>query len=367
LLAARWSELLIAAERDRSAGVPRRPARYYPWSWRWLPRWWRRLRRRGARVRRRLARTRARHGAGRPPGDLPAARIGSTAAVKEITVAWKDMVNTGLVRTTGYRLTRAQPGGGTGGGSGGGSGKAAGAARKAPRGTSAPVRAKSALPRDFDDEAVRTIRGVRAWTMTSPEKLNALILAVRYVVRHQIPGDVVECGVWRGGSMQAAARTLIACGDTSRDLYLFDTFEGMPPPADEDRRHDGRSAAELLASSSRTANVWAVATLDDVRAGMSQVGYPAAHVHYVPGLVEDTVPERAPEQISILRLDTDWYASTKHELETLYPRLASGGVLLLDDYGWWQGSRKAVDEFLDESGERLLLLRMGSGRIAVKP
>ena len=85
--------------------------------------------------------------------------------------------------------------------------------------------------------------------MTGPEKVNALILAVRYVARHQIPGDIVECGVWRGGSMQAVARTLIAAGDTSRDLYLFDTFEGMPPPSEDDRRHDGRAAADLLASS----------------------------------------------------------------------------------------------------------------------
>ena len=84
-------------------------------------------------------------------------------------------------------------------------------------------------------------------------------------------------------------------------------------------------------------------------------------------MVEDTTPGQAPDQISILRLDTDWYASTKHELEHLYSRLSPGGVLLLDDYGWWQGSRKAVDEFLDLTGERLLLLRMAEGRIAVKP
>lgn len=90
-------------------------------------------------------------------------------------------------------------------------------------------------------------------------------------------------------------------------------------------------------------------------------------MHYIKGMVEDTVPVRAPETISILRLDTDWYASTRHELTHLYPRLSSGGVLIIDDYGYWQGSRRAVDEFLAETGARLLLTRISAGRIAVKP
>lgn len=264
-------------------------------------------------------------------------------------MAWKDTVNRALTRATGYQLTRA------------------GAGARQPAATAVGKAKLAALPKDYDDDAVRTIHDVKPWTMTSPEKLNALILAVRHVVRHKVPGDIVECGVWRGGSMQATARTLLQAGDTSRHLYLFDTFEGMPPPTEEDRRQDGRSAAELMAASARTSGVWAVASLDDVRAGMARTGYPEHLVHYVPGLVEDTVPQQAPEQISVLRLDTDWYASTKHELDTLYPRLVSGGVLLIDDYGWWQGSRKAVDEFLDETGEPLLLLRMAEGRVAVKP
>jgi O-methyltransferase len=223
------------------------------------------------------------------------------------------------------------------------------------------------LPADYDDETREIIHAVRPYTMTSPERLNALVLACRYVTRYGIPGAVVECGVWRGGSMQAAARTLLAAGDTSRELYLFDTFEGMPPPTDKDLRRDGESAADLLARRDKDSPIWAVATLSDVQEGFTQVPYPAERVHFVQGLVEDTVPAKAPEEISILRLDTDWYASTRHELEHLYPRLVSGGVLLIDDYGWWQGSREAVDEFLEKTGARLLLLRMDEGRIAVKP
>ena len=275
-------------------------------------------------------------------------------------MTWKDTVNTGLVRLTGYELARPVLGGRS---------SATGKAQPATRAgaASAGKPAAPALPKDYDAEAVRTILAVKPWTMTSPEKLNALILAVRHVVKHKIPGDIVECGVWRGGSMQATARTLLEADDTSRHLYLFDTFEGMPPPTEEDRRQDGQSAAELLAANERTSGVWAVASLEDVQEGMAQVAYPEDQVHFVPGMVEDTVPGRAPEQISVLRLDTDWYASTKHELETLYPRLVSGGVLLIDDYGWWQGSRKAVDEYLEQTGEQLLLLRMAEGRIAVKP
>ncbi|WP_353510045.1 TylF/MycF/NovP-related O-methyltransferase [Intrasporangium sp.] len=291
-------------------------------------------------------------------------------------MGWRDKVNGALSRLTGYELRRAplNPVAARAGGKGARVRSAepalAGAAPASPGKTiTTPAAAKQLqLPRDYDEAAQATIREVKPWTMTSPEKLNALILSVRHVVKHDIPGAVVECGVWRGGSMQAAARTLMEAGDTSRGLYLFDTFEGMSAPTDKDRRrHDGASAADLLHSSPKESGVWAVATLDHVQSGMARIGYPEERVHYVQGMVEDTIPERAPEQISILRLDTDWYESTKHELNHLYPRLSSGGVLLLDDYGWWEGAKTAVDEWLEKTGERLLLLRMAEGRVAVKP
>ncbi|MER5968994.1 TylF/MycF/NovP-related O-methyltransferase [Streptomyces sp. NPDC002055] len=258
-------------------------------------------------------------------------------------MGWRQRANRSLERLTGYELRRPVP-------------------PPAP-----PAKPKAGLPADYDDEARRTVHAVRPYTMTSPERLNALVLATRYVSRHGLPGAVVECGVWRGGSMQAVARTLLSVGDTGRDLYLFDTFEGMPPPTEKDRRRDGEMASDLLSRRSKDHPIWAVATLEDVQEGMAQIPYPEDRVHYVPGRVEDTIPAGAPEEIAVLRLDTDWYASTRHELEYLYPRLVSGGVLLIDDYGWWQGSREAVDEFLEKTGARLLLLRMDEGRIAVKP
>jgi O-methyltransferase len=276
-------------------------------------------------------------------------------------VAAKTRINQALERLTGHVLVQSS--------SIDDLRRKAARAKKKPAAKPKPKPKQKALPADYDDEAKEIVRAVRPWTMTGADKIYALIQAVRYVNRHRIPGDVVECGVWRGGSMQAAARTLLSVGDTSRDLHLFDTFDGMPPPTERDvRRSDERTAEELLAEQTRERGpVWAVATLGDVKEGFQQVPYPSERIHFVQGRVEETIPEAAPEQISILRLDTDWYESTRHELEHLYPRLSPGGVLLLDDYGYWEGAREAVDEFLDETGERLLLVRMASGRLAVKP
>ena len=223
------------------------------------------------------------------------------------------------------------------------------------------------FPGDFDEDYRDIIRAVRPYTMTGNGKLHALISATRYVQRFSIPGAVVECGVWRGGSMHAVARTLAGLGATDRDLYLYDTFGGMTEPGDKDRRHDGTSAAQILGAADKSATVWAVASLDDVKAGFETVPYPRERVHYVEGPIEQTVPAQMPDQIAILRLDTDWYESTAHEFEHLYPRLVSGGVLMIDDYGFWKGSREATDEFMERTGERLLLVRMDSGRVAIKP
>ncbi|MGW8376792.1 TylF/MycF/NovP-related O-methyltransferase [Streptomyces sp. ODS28] len=269
---------------------------------------------------------------------------------------WRNAVNGAMRGLTGYELRRPPP-----------DRPRAPAPAAPPPAAAVTAPPPPAFPEDYDEEARRIITEVKPYTMTSPERLNALILAVRHVHRHGIAGGIVECGVWRGGSMQAAAKTLLSLGERDRDLHLFDTFEGMPPPTDEDLRRDGKSAAELLAAQGRERPIWAVAGLEDVQAGFRTLAYPGHRIHYVTGMVEDTVPARAPDRIAVLRLDTDWYASTKHELEHLYPRLAHGGVLLLDDYGYWQGSRQAVDEYLEKTGERLLLLRMDEGRIAVKP
>jgi O-methyltransferase len=223
-------------------------------------------------------------------------------------------------------------------------------------------------PPDFDGPTVQMIEAVRPFTMTSPERLFALRTAVEYVSRHRVPGAVVECGVWRGGSMMAVARTLLEQNDRDRTLYLFDTFDGMSPPTARDRTFSGDPADDLLSrADKRTDHVWAYSPLEEVQRAMESTGYDPNNVRYVVGPVERTLPREAPEAIALLRLDTDWYESTYHELVHLYPRLSVGGVLIIDDYGYWQGAREAVDQYVRENTLNLLFNRIDfTGRIAVK-
>jgi O-methyltransferase len=143
----------------------------------------------------------------------------------------------------------------------------------------------------------------------------------------------------------------------------------MPAPGDRDVRNDtGEHAADILATRGREDNVfWARAPLELVQQNIGSTAYPSALVAYHKGKVEDTLPDLAPERVALLRLDTDWYESTRHELVHLYPRLASGGVLIIDDYGFWRGARQATDEYFRESGAKILLNRIdATGRIGVK-
>jgi hypothetical protein len=212
-----------------------------------------------------------------------------------------------------------------------------------------------------------TIAKVAPCTMTGIERRAALLNAVDHIVRYRIPGDIVECGVWRGGSMMLVALTLLARGDTSRDLWLYDPFEGMSEPGEDDRSLSGESASAQLARSARDEPVLARASLEDVRSNLASTGYPQDRIRFVQGKVEDTIPMTVPAQISLLRLDTDWYESTRHELTHLYPRLVRHGVLIIDDYGHWRGARKAVDEYFAGRTEPVFLHRVDyTARLVVR-
>jgi hypothetical protein len=205
--------------------------------------------------------------------------------------------------------------------------------------------------------------------MTSPERIVALCEAVDHIQRHAIPGAIVECGVWRGGSMMAAARTLLAHGQTDRELWLYDTFEGMTSPRSCDVDYLGRDAAHLLATESRDEDVsiWCVSPLDTVKHNLNSTGYPPHRIRYVVGDVQETLKNQRPDAIALLRLDTDWYESTRCELEQLFPRLVPGGILLVDDYGHWRGCRRAVDEYFAEHHVQMMLSRIDyTGRMGVK-
>jgi O-methyltransferase len=221
--------------------------------------------------------------------------------------------------------------------------------------------------RAVSEQERRTVDRVLPFTNTSVERVLALINATAYITSNSIPGDITECGVWRGGSMMAVALTLLAHGDQSRRLFLYDTFEGMSEPTDHDTTPWGDSAAALLERYPRGTGPWCYAGIDEVRANLVSTGYPAEKIIMVAGRVEDTIPRHLPGELSLLRLDTDWYESTQHELTHLYPLLVRNGILIIDDYGHWQGARKAVDEyFMAQPGVNFLHRIDYTGRLLVK-
>jgi O-methyltransferase len=207
------------------------------------------------------------------------------------------------------------------------------------------------------------------YTMTSAERMYGLYCSVDYILSNNIKGSFVECGVWRGGSSMLIAKMLSNRKLNDRKMYLYDTFEGMSEPTSNDVDSGGNDAAELLkkAVSEKEESVWCLADLADVQHNMRLTNFSEENIFYIKGKVEDTIPKTMPEPIALLRLDTDWYESTKHELTHLYPKLSTNGVLIIDDYGYWEGCRKAVDEYFSEQKENILLNRIdNTGRMGVK-
>jgi O-methyltransferase len=223
---------------------------------------------------------------------------------------------------------------------------------------------------DLDPAFVELYERAAPYTMTSVERMYALYQGLRHIEAAGLEGDVVECGVWRGGSSMLAAATLRVLGDETRTLWLYDTFEGMSEPGERDVALTGVRMADVWDRhrDDHASDLLCYSTLDEVRANMAGAGLPEGRLRFVQGKVEETIPGEAPERIALLRLDTDWYESTRHELEHLYPRLAPGGVLIIDDYGHWQGARQAVDEYLAGLDAPVLLHRIDyTGRIGLKP
>jgi predicted O-methyltransferase YrrM len=193
---------------------------------------------------------------------------------------------------------------------------------------------------------------VRPYTMTSPERAFALWTAVNTVIESGIPGAFIECGVWKGGSAMLIALTLLARGERHREIVLFDTFSGMTEPGPTDVDLHNQSAMRLMAGSQgdELADlVRAAVPLESVRTVMQSTGYDMRLIRFVEGDVRETLGKTQTLRIALLRLDTDFYDSTLAELHHLYPRLAQGGVLIIDDYGHWQGARQAVDEYFADS------------------
>jgi O-methyltransferase len=219
---------------------------------------------------------------------------------------------------------------------------------------------------------LQIIRRAGEYSMTGPLRLQSLIDAVRYCEAEDIPGAFAECGVWRGGSVLAMILTLQEIG-AERDIYLYDTFEGMTEPTEHDVSSIDPPALETWQATDRESErPWSelfdgeTFNQEAVHRLLLETRYPPERLHLIRGPVEQTLPENPPGPLALLRLDTDWYESTRAELEHLYPLLAVAGVLIIDDYGHWDGARKAVDEYFEGGGAPLLARIDYTGRIGVK-
>lgn len=223
---------------------------------------------------------------------------------------------------------------------------------------------------DLSQEEKGLVRECSVFSMTSQERLVSTFLACKYVAENEIPGDFVECGVWRGGNAFLAKKAFDLFA-SPRKVWLFDTFAGMTEPTSKDRV----SSSKALASETYFANRkedhvdWCYASLEDVKDNAIHMFGGLSGFEFIQGDVLETlrVNGNMPESISILRLDTDWYQSTKLELEILYPKLSQFGVLLVDDYGHWDGAKSAVDEFFGGNSFKPLLTPVDdTGRVVIK-
>ena len=225
------------------------------------------------------------------------------------------------------------------------------------------------IPLGYSTLEVEQIMLCKKYSMTSKTQLAFLIDAMAYIEFNKIPGAVVECGVWRGGSALLMAIKLEESG-SKRELWLYDTFNGMTQPTSYDKKIGGTVTAQQMldkTSKSTTENIWAYATLEEVRENvLGNTSFAESRIKFIVGDVAQALLAETPRQIALLRLDTDWYESTKIELETLFKFVAPGGVVIIDDYGHWEGSKQATDEFLKTSELHPLMFSIGPLRVFLK-
>lgn len=228
--------------------------------------------------------------------------------------------------------------------------------------------ASEELPSDMDPEFEPIFYKCKDYTMTSKERMYALYNAIKYVSEYNIEGDIVECGVWKGGSSMISALTLNRMEKSEKKIYMYDTYSGMSEPTKKDIDYEGNESIPKWKKLKKdNLNEWDYAPLKEVQKNMFSTGYPKENIFFIKGKVEDTIPNTIPNKISLLRLDTDWYESTYHELIHLFPLLSEGGVIIIDDYGHWKGAKEAVDEYFHENSIQILLNRVDyTGRIGIK-
>jgi len=213
---------------------------------------------------------------------------------------------------------------------------------------------------DINEHEWSIFKAVQPFTMTNIERIKALLDSINFIAENDIEGDIVECGVWKGGSMMATIKQLNHIKE-KRTLWLYDTFAGMSEPTEDDIDNKGRRAKDRLLKENKLAsNVWAYSDLKQVQQNIQTVNSQNLIINYIEGKVEETLihEKNLPDKIAILRLDTDWYESTKTELEILLPRVSKNGIVIIDDYGHWKGCKKAVDEYIEKNTRPIFLSRI---------
>ena len=201
------------------------------------------------------------------------------------------------------------------------------------------------IAEDISSQDMQIINQVRPFTVTDTSALKSLIHSVKHIIENNIPGDFVECGVWRGGSIITIIKVLQQMGIKDRTIHLFDTFEGLNSPTEVDVRVSGEIASE---SDYVKLGEDPLVKFDSVVKRIQSEGYPQDKIIFHKGEVEQTLQKNSLDCIALLRLDTDWYESTKIEMEVLYPKVVNGGIVIIDDYGIWKGAKQAVDEYFKD-------------------
>ena len=211
------------------------------------------------------------------------------------------------------------------------------------------LRISKILPRivEMSEEEREIIKIAKKYSMTTEIRMWALINSIKKVDYEKIEGDIVECGIWKGGNI-ILINKLLKKIKLNKKIYCYDTFEGMISTDKIDKEiSSGRSSLQIIKDHEYYK---CESLLKETKKNISKNFDDINNIYFIKGRVEDTLTEEKniPDKISICRLDTDYYSSTKIELEVLYPRLVPGGFLIIDDYGHWSGCKKAVDEYFKD-------------------
>lgn len=222
---------------------------------------------------------------------------------------------------------------------------------------------------EISQSEIDIIKSISNYSMSTPANHWAIIQSIKHISKNNIDGDFVECGVWKGGNI-ILFKLISDLLKLNKNIYAFDTFEGMPEPGEKDFDLKNIDAKKTFDKYKDKDIKWCYSTLDEVKSNIKSFNTSYIETYnFVKGKVEETLnnEKNLPNKISLLRLDTDFFESTKKELEVLFPKLVSGGVLIIDDYGHWKGAKKAVDQYFELDKNFLWLHRIDyASRLLIK-